>query len=217
MAGRCGRTRAETGKQIKVLKVAVTGGAGTGKTVVCDCFRRLGAHVISLDELAREAVKRDSPVLGAIADHFGKGILRANGSLDRRKLRGIITRDGRAREVLESLTHPEIFRLFEEKIAAIKSRHEDAVVVAEVPLLIELGMQDQFDVVVLVESSSDLQKSRLMARDGSSAVEAQAMLGIQMAGEKKRPYADYIVKNWGPLKEMEVAVRKIYRKITKGT
>ena len=128
-----------------------------------------------------------------------------------------ITRDGRAREVLESLTHPEIFRLFEEKIAAIKSRHEDAVVVAEVPLLIELGMQDQFDVVVLVESSSDLQKSRLMARDGSSAVEAQAMLGIQMAGEKKRPYADYIVKNWGPLKEMEVAVRKIYRKITKGT
>jgi dephospho-CoA kinase len=199
-----------------VLKVAVTGGAGTGKTVVCDCFRRLGAHVISLDELAREAVKRDSSVLGAIADHFGKGILRANGSLDRRKLRGIITRDGRAREVLESLTHPEIFRLFEEKIAAIESRHEDAVVVAEVPLLIELGIQDQFDVVVLVEASPDLQKSRLMARDGSSAEEAQAMLGIQMPGEKKRPYADYIVKNLGPLKEMEVAIRKIYSKMTKG-
>lgn len=198
-----------------MLKVAVTGGAGTGKTVVCDYFGRLGAHVISLDELAREAVKSDSSVLGAISDHFGKGILRANGSLDRRKLRGIITREAQARKVLESLTHPEIFRLFEEKVAAIESRHEDAVVVAEVPLLIELGIQDRFDVVVLVEASSDLQKSRLMARDGSSAAEAQALLGIQMAGEKKRPYADYVVKNRGKLKEMEVAVRKIYRKITR--
>jgi dephospho-CoA kinase len=199
-----------------VLKVAVTGGAGAGKTVACDCFRRLGAHVVSLDELAREAVKSDTPVLEAITDHFGKGILRANGSLDRRKLRGIITRDGRARKVLESLTHPEIFRLLEEKTAAIKSRHKDAIVVVEIPLLMELGLQDQFDVVVLVEASSDLQKSRLMARDGSSSTDAQGLLGIQVAAEKKRPYADYIVKNEGPLKEMEVAVRKIYRKILKG-
>jgi len=198
-----------------MLKVAVTGGAGTGKTVACDCFGRLGAHVISLDELAREAVRPGSAALKAIADHFGKGIFRADGSLDRRKLRGIITREAQARKVLESLTHPEIFRLFEEKVAAIESRHEDAVVVAEVPLLIELGIQDRFDVVVLVEASSDLQKSRLMARDGSSAAEAQALLGIQMAGEKKRPYADYVVKNRGKLKEMEVAVRKIYRKITR--
>jgi dephospho-CoA kinase len=199
-----------------ILKVAVTGGAGAGKTVVCDCFGRLGAHVISLDELAREAVKRDSPILEAIADHFGKGILRADGSLDRRKLREIITRDAQVRKVLERLTHPEIFRLFEEKVAAIESRHEDAVVVVEVPLLIELGIQDRFDVVVLVEAGSDVQKSRLMARDGSSAAEAEALLGIQMAVEKKRPYADYVVKNRGPLKEMEVAVRKIYRKITRG-
>jgi dephospho-CoA kinase len=197
-----------------VLKVAVTGGAGTGKTVVCDYFGRLGAHVISLDDLAREAVKSDSPVLVAISDHFGKGILRANGSLDRRKLRGIIIRDGRAREILENLTHPEIFRLFEEKVDAIKSCHEGAVVVVEIPLLIELGIQDQFDVVVLVEAGSDLQKSRLMARDGSSSAEVQALLGIQMAVDKKRPYADHIVKNQGLLKETEIVVKGIYRKIT---
>ena len=197
-----------------MLKVAVTGAAGTGKTVVCDYFGRLGAHVISLDDLAREAVKRDSPVLGAISDHFGKGILRANGSLDRRKLRGIITRDAQARKVLERLTHPEIFRLFEERVDAIKSCHEGAVVVVEIPLLIELGIQDQFDVVVLVEAGSDLQKSRLIARDGSSSAEVKALLGIQMAAEKKRPYADYIVKNQGLLKETEIAVKGIYRKIT---
>ena len=197
-----------------MLTVAVTGGAGTGKTEVCDCFRRLGAHVISMDELAREAVKSDSPVLGAISDHFGKGILRANGSLDRKKLRGIIIRDSRAREVLENLTHPDIFRLFEEKLDAIQFCNEDAIVVVEIPLLFELGIQDQFDIVVLVEAGPDLQKSRLMARDGSSSAEVQALLGIQMAADKKRPYADYIVKNQGQLQETEIAVKEIYRKIS---
>ena len=192
----------------------MTGGAGSGKTVVCDCFRRLGVYVISFDALAREAVKRDSPLLEAIADHFGKGILRADGSLDRRKLRGIITRDDQARKVLESLIHPEIFRLYEQRVAAIESRDEDAVLVVEIPLLIELGIQDRFDVVVLVEAGSDLQKSRLMARNGSSSAEAQALLGLQMASEEKRPYAHYLVKNQGRLKETEAAVKEIYRKIT---
>ncbi|MBW1740736.1 MAG: dephospho-CoA kinase [Deltaproteobacteria bacterium] len=200
-----------------MLKVAVTGGAASGKTVVCEYFRRLGAHVISFDDLAREVVQRDSPVLESIVNHFGEGILTADGSLDRRKLRGIITRDAQARKVLERLTHPEIFSLFEEKVAAIQSRDENAIVVAEVPLLFEVGGQDRFDVVVLVEADSDLQKRRLMDRDGSSAAEAQALLGIQMAAEKKRPYADYIVENRGPFKEVEVAVRGIFRKITKSS
>jgi dephospho-CoA kinase len=199
-----------------MLKVAVTGGAGSGKTVVCDCLRRLGAHVISLDELAREAVKPDSPVLEAILNHFGRSILKANGSLDRSKLRGIITKDAQERKVVERLTHPEILRLFEERVAAIEPRHEDAIVVVEVPLLIELGMQDQFDVVILVEAGSDQQKGRLMARNGVSTAEAQALMGIQMAAEEKRPYADYIVENRGLLEELEAAVREIYTKIAKG-
>jgi dephospho-CoA kinase len=200
-----------------MLRIAVTGGAASGKSTVCECFGRLGAHVLNLDALARDAVRPGSEVLKAIIEHFGKGVLASDGSLDRRKLRGIITRETQARKVLERLTHPEIFRLFEEKVAAIESRHKDGVVVVEIPLLIELGIQGQFDVVVLVEAGSDLQKSRLVARDGSSEVEAQALLDIQVAGEKKRPYADYIVENRGSLKEIEVAVRKIYRKITRGT
>lgn len=198
-----------------MLRIAVTGGAASGKSAVCECFGRSGAHVLNMDALARDAVRPGSEALKEIVEHFGKGVLASDGSLDRRKLRGIITRDAQARKVLESLTHPEIFRLFEEKVAAIESRREDVIVVVEVPLLIELGIQEQFDVVVLVEANSDLQKSRLMARDDSSDAEAQALLDIQMAGEKKRPYADYIVKNRGSLKEVEVAVRKIYRKITK--
>jgi dephospho-CoA kinase len=199
-----------------MIKVAVTGGAGAGKSTVCDCFGQLGAHVISLDALAREAVQRDSPVLDAIVTHFGKGILMADGSLDRGKLRGIITRDTEARKALERLTHPEILGLFEKKIAAIEFRQEDAVVAVEVPLLIEVGMQDRFDVVILVEAGSEQQKIRLMARDGSSVESAAALLGIQMTPEEKRPCADYVVENRGTLEELEGPVKEIYEKIIKG-
>ncbi|UCD86308.1 MAG: dephospho-CoA kinase [Desulfobacterales bacterium] len=199
-----------------MLKVAVTGGAGAGKTAVCDCFKRLGAHVINLDELAREVVQPHSPVLRAIMEHFGNGILKADGSLDRSKLRGIITRDAQGRKVVERLTHPEILRLFQEKMAAIKYRDEEAIVVVEVPLLVELGMQDQFDVVILVEAGSDQQKNRLMARDGESAAEARALMRIQLATEQKRAHADYIVENRGPLEELGIAVKEIYTKMAKG-
>jgi dephospho-CoA kinase len=198
-----------------MIKVAVTGGAGAGKTVVCDCFAQLGAHVVSLDELAREAVQPGSPVLDAIVTHFGEGILMPDGSLDRGKLRGIITRDAEARKALEGLTHPEILRLLEKKMAAIESLKEDAVVVAEVPLLIEVGMQDRFDVVILVEADLEHHKSRLMSRNGSSAESAAALLDIQMTPEEKRPYADYVIENRGTLEDLEGPVKEIYAKIKK--
>jgi dephospho-CoA kinase len=198
-----------------MVKVAVTGGAGSGKTLVCECFKKLGAHVINLDDLSREVVQPGSPVLKAIEDHFGKGILRSDGTLNRGKLRGLITRNAEKRQVLEQLMHPEILRLFEERVAGIESRQEDAVVVVEVPLLIELGMQEEFDVVVLVEASLELQKRRLMVRDGSSLADAKALIGIQMATEEKRPYADYIVQNRGLVTETKAAVQNIYDKIRK--
>jgi dephospho-CoA kinase len=138
-----------------MIRVAVTGGAGAGKTVVCERFQRLGAQVISLDALAREAVQPDSPVFDAVVAHFGKGILLADGSLDRHKLRDLITKDTEARKTLERLTHPEIVGLLEKKLAAMASRRENDVVVVEAPLLIEVGMQDRFDVVILVEASPE--------------------------------------------------------------
>ena len=200
-----------------MIKVAVTGGAGAGKTLVCECFRRLGAFVINLDDLAREAVQPGSPGLRAIVDHFGEEVLKSDGALDRRKLRGLIMRDADERAVLEQITHPQIWRLFEERVAVIRSREENAILVVEVPLLIELGIQDRFDVVVLVEAGSDLQERRLTARDGSSEADARALLQIQMVPEEKRPYADHIVQNRGAVTETEAAVRSIFEKIRKST
>jgi dephospho-CoA kinase len=156
-----------------MIRVAVTGGAGAGKTVVCERFQR-------------------------------------------HKLRDLITKDTEARKTLERLTHPEIVGLLEKKLAAMASRRENDVVVVEAPLLIEVGMQDRFDVVILVEASPELQKSRLVARNGSSDASAAALLDIQMTSEEKRPYADYVVDNRGTLDGLEGPVKEIYEKIIKG-
>jgi dephospho-CoA kinase len=200
-----------------MLRIAVTGGAGSGKSLVCRCFRQLGAHVIDLDDLARQAVRPGSEVFRAIVNHFGRGVLNENGVLDRGHLRRLITGDVRKRRVLERLTHPEIRRLLEEKVAAIESAQKDAVVVVEVPLLIETGMQDRFDAVVLVEASEDLRIRRLVARDAASEEDAMALIRIQMPTEEKRSYADYIVENRGTLSETEAAVNKLFGQMRKST
>jgi dephospho-CoA kinase len=199
-----------------MLKIAVTGGAASGKSLVCECFKKFGAHTINLDALAREAVQPGSAGLKAIVGHFGTSVLAPDGTLDRKKLRGIITKDSEAKEKVEQFTHPEILRLFEKELAAIQRRNDNAVVVAEVPLLVEAGIQDRFDVVVLVEATSELQEKRLIARDGASVQEAEALLAIQMPLEEKRPHADHVVKNVASLEEVERAVGGVYRKITKG-
>jgi dephospho-CoA kinase len=196
-----------------MTKIAVTGGAASGKSTVCECFRRLGAHIIDLDILAREVVAPESAVLGAIVEHFGKRVLAPDGSLDRRKVRGIISLDPTARNVVESLTHPAIFRLLEKQLGDIESAHGNAIVVVEVPLLVEVGIQNEFDVVVLVEANPEVQRGRIMARDGGSAQEAGALLALQIPSDRKRVYADYVVQNLGSIQEIQPVVDEIYGKI----
>jgi dephospho-CoA kinase len=196
-----------------MITIAVTGTAGSGKSTVCRFFKELGAHVINLDTLARQAVRPGSAVLKAIVDNFGESALTAAGSLDRAKVRHIILRDTRARKTLERLIHPEVFRLLEKGLRDIALNDGKAIVAVEVPLLIEVGAQDRFDVVVLVEADPQIQKSRLMARDGVSAEEAEALLGLQIPSDKKRPYADHILENVQSIRDMRAAAREIYGQI----
>ena len=180
-----------------MITIAVTGTAGSGKSTVCRFFKELGAYVINLDTLARQAVEPGSAALKAIVDNFGESVLTADGSLDRAKARLIILRDSRAKKILRD----------------IACKDGDAIVAVEVPLLIEVGAQDRFNEVVLVEADLQTQKRRLMARDGVSAEEAAALLGLQIPSEKKRVYADHIVENVQSLREMKAAAREIYGKI----
>jgi len=200
-----------------MVKVAITGGPGSGKSTIRSIFEALGAHTIDLDILAREVVKPGTEVLGSIVRHFGKKMIASDGTLDRRRLRNIIVNDSESKKVLEVLTHPAILNLLEKRIAEIVSRFQNAVVVVEVPLLAEAGIADLFDVLVLVDADSPERMKRIMERDGCTAAAADALMGLHLSAEKKALRPHFIVKNTGSIENTRICVSEIFDKITEGS
>lgn len=177
-----------------LLKVAVTGSAGSGKTAVCDRLKALGLPVINADALAREVVAPGSRGLNEIVSRFGPTVLQADGSLDRAALRRTITTDEAARQSLENIIHPKIAGQIEmEIVRAVKDGH--TIIFVEVPLLFEAGWNDYFDVIVMVSADDEIRIGRLMARDNVSRQEAQALLQIQKPDHEKIQQSDFIIKN----------------------
>ncbi len=179
---------------LKVLKVAVTGGAGSGKTTVCNRLKELGVKVISSDALAKEAVAQGSLAHEKIVNYFGKKILLNDGNLNRQELRSIIINDDVARLALERFIHPEISRLMHLRIAQAE-QDGDTVLLVEVPLLFELGMAEQFDVVIVVSADHELRVKRLMDRDNVSRDEAEDLINVQMPQAEKAERAEFVLAN----------------------
>ena len=179
---------------LKVLKVAVTGGAGSGKTTVCNRLKELGVKVISSDALAKEAVAQGSLAHKKIVDYFGKKVLLSDGNLNRQELRSIIINDDVARLALERFIHPEISRLMHLRIAQAE-QDGDPVLLVEVPLLFELGMAEQFDVVIVVSADHELRVKRLMDRDNVSSDEAEDLINVQMPQAEKVERAEFVLAN----------------------
>ena len=179
---------------LKVLKVAVTGGAGSGKTTVCNRLKKLGVKVISSDALAKEAVDKDSLAHEKIVNYFGEKVLLNDGNLNRQALRRMIINDNVARLALERFIHPEISRLMHLRIAQAE-HNGDPVLLIEVPLLFELGMAEQFDVVIVVSADRELRVKRLMDRDNVSRDEAEDLINVQMPQAEKVERAEFVLAN----------------------
>jgi len=198
------------------IKIAVTGGAGSGKTFVCNRLRECGMKVINSDVLARQVVAPGSAAFEKIVKYFGKTILTRDGTLNRPMLRRIITNDADSRKALEGFVHPEIIRRMHQKMTeAVKYGH--FVVVAEVPLLFEIGMEDQFDLVILVRVDDKLKIKRLMDRDHVSFDEAKALLSIQMPDKLKVEKSDIIIENNGSIEKVIATVDLVFKKMQKIT
>ena len=200
----------------KVLKVAVTGGAGSGKTSVCNRLKELGVKAISSDALAREAVAPGSTAHAKIVNYFGEKVLLGDNTLNRQMLRRIIITDEGARFALERFIHPEISKLIQRKMAQAE-KEGDRIVLIEVPLLVELGMEDQFDVIVLVSADHGLRVQRLMDRDNVSRDEAEGLLNVQMPDEKKVELATFVLTNDGTKEQLIRSVDLLYKKKFKNT
>lgn len=195
----------------KIKKVAVTGSAGSGKTIVCSRFQELGLRVINSDVLAREAVSLDSTAYKKIINFFGKKVLNDDATLNRRMIRRMIIHDDTLRKALERFTHPEIVKLMKSQITAAE-KDGNFIVVVEVPLLFELDMESWFDEIIVVIAKRELRIKRLMDRDYISRSDAQNLLNIQMPDEEKVGHADFVLQNNGSVEQLINSVDILYKK-----
>ena len=185
------------------LRIGLTGGIASGKSTVAELLRARGALVIDADALAREVVETGTPGLAAVGTRFGPGVLRPDGSLDRPGLGKLVFADPLARRDLEAIIHPAVRARAAEIEATAPA---DAVVVHMIPLLVETGQQNAFDVVVVVDVDADVQLERVRDRDHLTTAEARARIDAQAPRASRLAAADVVIDNSASLAELQRAV-----------
>ncbi len=195
--------------------VAITGGIASGKTLVLNLFMTLGAYGIDCDSLSREAVMPCSNAWWKIVNTFGKGILKNDLTVDRKKLRDIVFHDSTKRKELEGLIHPEVIKMCRDRIEAIRKIEPDPLVAIDVPLLIEIGLQNEFDTVIVVYLDEETQIRRVMAREKVTGEDAKKLIGLQMPLSEKVKFADIVINNGGTITETEEQVRTAFYSLSR--
>jgi dephospho-CoA kinase len=188
-------------------RIALTGGIATGKSYVASRLRDAGVPVIDADVLARDAVRSGTPGLAAVIERFGREVIAADGSLDRRRLGAIVFRDQAARRDLEAIVHPYVRREIEAFFMDLPA--DTPFAVADIPLLYETGRQRQFDAVVVVACSPETQLQRLTARDGTSRDEAEHRIAAQLPIDAKVELADYVIRTDATHAETDAQVARL--------
>lgn len=199
--------------QDRRLLVGITGGIATGKSTVVGMLRQKGAKVIDFDLLAREVVRPKMPAWQDIVSYFGKQILNEDKTINRKKLKEIVFKDLEKKKKLESFTHPRIHQRFREELEAITKADPDAIILADIPLLIEQNLQYIFHKVVVVYAPLDIQLKRLMERDGIEREAALDIISSQLPVEEKKGYADYVIDNSGSLSSTQRQVDLLWEKL----
>lgn len=195
-----------------MIVVGITGTVGAGKSTVGRLFEGWGAWRVDADELARRAVAPGTEALEEIRDAWGDAVLADDGSLDRAAMRDVVFGDARARERLESIVHPAVRRLRDERLREAREAGAN-VVVAEVPLLLETGMEEDFDVVLVVDAPPEVRRERVCSERGVTAETFDAIEAAQWPAERKRRAADLVVENDGTRQELEAAARRAWEAI----
>jgi len=192
-------------------RIALTGNIASGKSAVADEWQRLGAHIIDADVLAREAVAPGSEGLRKVELEFGSDVL-VGGALDRAALGRIVFNDAARRRALEAIIHPEVQRL--RAVAEARAAADGAtVVVHAIPLLFETGLDERFDVVVLVDADEDVRLARLVGARGLDEATARAMIAAQQPAAEKRERSDHVILNNGTLEQLAARAREVWARI----
>ncbi len=181
--------------------IGITGGIGSGKTEVAKIFKKLGAKILSGDEIGKEVVEKNQTVFKKLVKVFGKGILNKNKKLNRRELGNIAFSSIKRRNKLNKIVHPYLLSSLKKKIKEYRKKGS-GIVVIDAALIIEWGLQKELDYLILVESALKNRVKRLKENLGYSQKEAMNRIKVQIKDKTRRKYADYIIKNDKDLKEL---------------
>jgi len=191
-----------------MLRVALTGGIGSGKSSAAEIFAALGAVVVDSDEIARKVLDRESVGFGEVVAAFGDQILAA-GEIDRKKLGQLVFSDPIARKKLEQITHPLIRKEFER---IIKNVPENSIVINQIPLLAESKYDYKFDYVIAISAPIEVRKNRLLQR-GMKSYEIEQRLAAQASDADRAKIANEVIENAGDLSQLTTNVEKVWRKL----
>jgi len=185
----------------EMLLVALTGGIASGKSTVARRLAEHGAVVVDADQVARQVVEPGEPALARIAEEFGPGVIAADGSLDRPALGALIFSDPEGRQRLNAITHPAVLARSHELFAAAADGDPDAIVVYDIPLLVEAGRVDEFDIVVVVHAATETRVQRMIELRGMTREEALHRINSQATDTQRLAIADVVIDADGRLEE----------------
>lgn len=192
-----------------MTRIGLTGSIASGKSVVTARLRALGAFVIDADEISRAITAPGAPALQEIAAAFGEALLRADGSLDRAALGDIVFAEPQKLQTLNAILHPRICARMRE----MERESGETLVVYDVPLLMETGMDKDMDAVWMVDAPEAVRMARLMRRNGLTQAQAMARMRAQLGDEEKRRRADVILCNDGTLSALYERVDDIWQSL----
>ncbi|MGY1776030.1 dephospho-CoA kinase [Geodermatophilus sp. SYSU D00804] len=189
-----------------MLRIGLTGGIGSGKSTVAALLAARGALVVDADRIAREVVEPGTAGLAAVVEAFGPDVLTPDGALDRPALAAVVFADPQARARLDGIVHPLVRARAQE---VVQSAPEDAVVVQDVPLLVETGQAGAYDLVLVVEADLDTRVARLVLR-GLTEDDARARIAAQATDEQRRAVADVVLDNSGAPEALAAQVERFW-------
>jgi dephospho-CoA kinase len=196
-----------------MLIVALTGGIASGKSVVAEVLEELGCYIHHADKIAHDLMEPEKPAWKKIVAHFGKKILNEDKTINRSRLGKIIFSDEKERRFLNELIHPLVLEKKKEVSSRLEKEGHYNIFISEAALTIEAGFADFFDKIIMTYCKKEVQKKRLMERDGISRKQTMKIIKSQMQPQEKLKYADYIIDTSSSLQSTVEQTERVYRNL----
>ena len=197
-----------------MLTVGLTGSIAVGKSFVCSVFRELGCYILDADRTARDVVAVGTDGLREIVLQFGTDVLLGDGSLDRKKMAGIVFSEEGKRLLLNSIIHPRVFEAQNLWIKNIEASDPNGIAIVDAALTIESGGYKRFAKLIVVWCEPEIQLARLMLRDNLSEIDARKRIAAQMPQEEKKRFAKYLIDTSGGFDETREQVVDVFRELS---